>query len=185
MKRSGVCASAPLAGLHQDQYQGQGKAAQSQDLAAETQVRTVLDPAPARELPDALLQKVSVLTPNEIEAETLTGLRVHSVESAAAAGSVLRDRTLGDVIVTLGEQGCVWVFASGFEHVPAPTVRAVDTTGAGDAFNGGLAAALARGEPLGAALHFAARAGAAATLRRGAAKAMPTLEELDLVPAGT
>jgi ribokinase len=154
------------------------------DLARETQARTILDPAPARELPDHILRKVSILTPNEIEAEALTGLRVHNVESAAAAGSMLRDRTLGDVIVTLGEQGCVWVFASGFEHVPAPGVQAVDSTGAGDAFNGGLAAALARGEPVGAALRFAARAGAAATLRRGAANAMPTVEELESVPGG-
>jgi ribokinase len=152
------------------------------DLARETQVRTVLDPAPARELPDPLLQKVDILTPNETEAEALTGLRVQDVESAAAAGSALRDRTLGDVIVTLGERGCVWVFASGFEHVPAPQVQPLDTTGAGDAFNGGLAAALARGESLGAAIRFAARAGAAATLQRGAARAMPTLERLASVP---
>ena len=152
------------------------------DLAQETEVRTVLDPAPARELPDGLLRKVSILTPNETEAEALTGIRVHDIESAAAAGSALRDRTLGDVIVTLGELGCVWVFSSGFERVPASRVRALDTTGAGDAFNGGLAAALARGESLGGAIRFAARAGAAATLRRGAARAMPTLEALASVP---
>jgi ribokinase len=152
------------------------------ELARETQVRTVLDPAPARELPDQLLQKVDILTPNETEAEALTGLGVQDVESAAAAGSALRDRTLGDVIVTLGELGCVWVFASGFEHVLAPRVQPLDTTGAGDAFNGGLAAALARGDSLGAAIRFATRAGAAATLQKGAARAMPTPERLASVP---
>jgi ribokinase len=151
------------------------------DLARETQVRSVFDPAPARALPDTLLQKSHILTPNETEAEALTGIEVRDVESAAAAGTVLRDRMLGDVIVTLGELGCVWVFASGFEHVPAPRVRAIDTTGAGDAFNGGLGAALARGESMGRAIRFAVRAGAAATLQPGAANAMPTLEELEAI----
>jgi ribokinase len=153
-------------------------------LAAETRARVVLDPAPARALPDALLRKAQILTPNETEAETLSGLPVRDVESAAAAGSVLRDRMLGDVLVTLGAQGCVWVFASGFEHVPPPRVHAVDTTGAGDAFNGGLAAALARGESLAQSIRFAVRAGAAATRKRGATNAMPTLEDLEAIPDG-
>jgi ribokinase len=151
------------------------------DLARQSSVRTVLDPAPALELPDALLRKADVLTPNETEAEILTGVRVRDVESAAAAGSALRDRSLGDVVVTLGELGCVWVSTSGFEHIPSPRVAVVDTTGAGDAFNGALAVALARGERFAPALRFAARAGAAATLARGAARAMPTLDTLESV----
>ena len=146
--------------------------------ALECGVTTVLDPAPARELPDELLKKVDLLTPNEIEAELLTGIKIVDVESAARAGLRLRDRTLGDVIVTLGDRGCVWVFATGFEHIPGHRVSAIDTTGAGDAFNGGLAKALASGDALGPALQFAVRAGAAATLKRGAAEAMPTPESL-------
>lgn len=145
------------------------------DLARETGARSVFDPAPARDLPDALLRKADVLTPNETEAEVLTGIRVHDVESAAAAGGALRDRSLADVVVTLGAQGCVWVSASGFEHVPSPRVAVLDTTGAGDAFNGALAVALARGDSFPRALRFAVRAGAAATLLRGAARAMPDL----------
>jgi ribokinase len=148
------------------------------DQAAECRMTTVFDPAPARELPDALLRKVDVLTPNESEAELLTGIPVNDVESAGAAASRLRERSLGDVIVTLGSAGCVWAWASGFEHVAAPAVEVVDTTGAGDAFNGGLAVALARGEGLAQAIPFAVRAGAASTLRRGAAASMPTLEDL-------
>lgn len=148
-------------------------------LAREHGVTTVLDPAPAAELPDEVLRQAAVLTPNETEAEALTGLAIRDVESAAAAGTRLRDRTLGDVVVTLGAEGCVWVYASGFEHVPAPRLRAVDATGAGDAFNGGLAVALARGEPLRAALESAVRAGSAATLLRGAAASMPTPEQIE------
>jgi ribokinase len=149
------------------------------DLARECGVQTVFDPAPAMDLPDSLLQKADVLTPNELETEALTGMHVQDVESAAVAGAALRDRSLGDVVVTLGAEGCVWVFASGFEHVPAPPVRAVDTTGAGDAFTGALGVALARGDSMPHALRFAVRAGTAATLRRGAALAMPTAAQLD------
>ena len=148
------------------------------DLARDHRVTAVLDPAPVLDLPDHLLRKVDVLTPNETEAEALTGMRVHDVESAAAAAAMLRERTQGDVILTLGELGCVWAYATGFEHVPAPSVRALDTTGAGDAFNGGLAVALARGAPLARCLEDAVRAGSAATLVRGAAAAMPTPEDV-------
>ena len=153
------------------------------DLARENGLVAVPDPAPPLELDDELLRKVDVLTPNEHEAELLSGVPVCDVESAAAAGTVLRERTLGDVVVTLGARGCVWVFATGFEHVPAPRVRAVDTTGAGDAFNGALAVALAAAEPLGRALHRAVVAGAASTLVQGAAAAMPTLDDLTRLPA--
>jgi ribokinase len=152
------------------------------DLAKENALVTLLDPAPARELPDTVLRKIDVLTPNETEAEFLTGIRVRDPESAAKAGARLRERTLSDVLVTLGAAGCVWVWSTGFEHIPAPRVEAVDTTAAGDAFNAGLAVGLARGEPIARALRTAVRAGAAATLRSGAAAAMPTAEDLAALP---
>src|SRR5262245_23455184 len=145
-------------------------------------VRTVLDPAPVRELGDATLAQIDVLTPNETEAEALAGMPVRDVESAAAAAAKLQARSGGDVVVTLGAGGCVWAHATGFEHVPAPVVRALDTTGAGDAFNGALAVALARGEPLSRALREAVRAGSASTLKRGAAAAMPTQADLLALP---
>jgi len=151
-------------------------------LARAHHARTLLDPAPARELSDATLAQVDVLTPNETEAEALTGVAIRDVESAAHAGARLQARSGGDVVVKLGAQGCVWVHATGFEHIPAPRVRALDTTGAGDAFNAGLAVALARGEPLSSALRHAVRAGAAATLRRGAAAAMPSPSDLLSLP---
>jgi ribokinase len=152
------------------------------ELARANHVRSILDPAPVRALADETLAKIDVLTPNEVEAEALSGLRIHDVESAAAAGAALQAKTRGDVVVTLGAGGCVWVHATGFEHVPAPRVRALDTTGAGDAFNGALAVALARGEPLSRALRGAVRAGSASTLRRGAAAAMPTEADLLALP---
>lgn len=148
------------------------------DLARAHGLATVLDPAPPRALSDETLRKVDLLTPNQHEAQALCGIPVHDVPSAARAGAILRARTQGDVVVKLGAQGCVWVYATGFEHLPAPSVRAIDTTGAGDAFDGALAVAIARGEPRGAALREAVRAGAAATLRRGAALGMPTPEDI-------
>ncbi len=151
-------------------------------LARTHHARTLLDPAPARELSDSTLALVDVLTPNEGEAEALTGIHIRDIESAAHAGARLQARSGGDVVVTLGEQGCVWVHATGFEHICAPRVRALDTTGAGDAFNGALAVALARGEPLSSALREAVRAGTAATLRRGAAAAMPSPADLMALP---
>ncbi len=153
------------------------------ELGREHGLITVLDPAPVIELDDALLANVDVLTPNEREAQALTGLAVHDVETAATAAARLHERSGGDVVVTLGEQGCVWASATGFAHVPVPRVRALDTTGAGDAFNGGLAVALASGDPLARALHRAVAAGAAATLAYGAAAAMPTPEDLTRLPA--
>ena len=80
--------------------------------------------------------------------------------------------------MTLGDAGCVWVSATGFEHVPAPRLEPVDTTGAGDAFNAGLAVELARGEPIARSLRRAVLAGSAATLVRGAALAMPAEADL-------
>lgn len=149
------------------------------ELGRRHRLTTVLDPAPVRELPDTLLRLVDILTPNETEAEALSARRVSDVASGAAAGALLRERTGGDVVVTLGALGCVWAHAKGFEHVPAPAVDPIDTTGAGDAFNGGLAVALAGGKSLRAALDDAVRAGSASTLRPGAGAAMPTRDEAD------
>jgi ribokinase len=152
------------------------------ELARASHLRTVLDPAPLRELSAETLAKIDVLTPNEGEAEALSGMRIRDVESAAAAAGALQELTRGDVVVTLGALGCVWAHATGFEHVPAPKVHALDTTGAGDAFNGALAVALARGEPLSRALRYAVRAGSASTLKRGAAAAMPNASDLLALP---
>jgi len=157
------------------------------DLARANHVTTILDPSPLPSRPetlsDSLLRKVDILTPNETEASRLSEIGVHDPESAARAGARLQQRTHADVLVTLGAAGCVWTRSTGFQHLPAPRVEAIDTTAAGDAFNGALAVSLARGESLDLAIQFALHAGSAATLRRGAADSLPRLEEIPTWPA--
>ena len=141
--------------------------------------RVILDPAPARELDDELLSTVSILTPNETEAERLTGVRVEGEESAHRAASALRARGVDTVLVTLGAAGVYLLSADDARRIPAPKGRAVDSTAAGDTFNGALACALARGDDMRAAIPWASRAAALSVTRPGAQPSMPTLSELE------
>ena len=140
----------------------------------------ILNPAPAQELPDALLKLVDVLTPNETETRLLTGLTVATREDAVAAARVLRGRGVGTVLMTLGERGALLL---GEDDVPRaiPTfeVRVVDTTAAGDAFSGALAVALGEEKPMAAAARFACAAGALACGVMGAAPSLPQRFEID------
>ena len=139
---------------------------------------TVLNPAPVREgIADDVWRLVDYLTPNEGEAERLSGVAVRDAGSAAAAGRALRGRGVGAVIVTLGSQGSLACTARDDIRVPAFPVEAVDTTAAGDAFNGALGAALAGRDPLPDALRFASAAAALACTRRGAQPSLPTRVE--------
>jgi ribokinase len=131
-------------------------------------------PAPAEPLPDALYASVDILTPNETEAAVLTGER--SPEDAARA---LLRRGPGTVIVTMGEAGALVAARDVTEAVPGFRVRALDATGAGDAFNGGLAVALARGEPLRRAVRYAHAAAALTVTRLGAMPSLPRAEEVE------
>ena len=141
---------------------------------------TMLNPAPVREgIPDAAWRLVDYLTPNEGEAERLSGVAVRDTGSAAAAGRALRGRGVGTAIVTLGAQGSLACTAGGDIAVPAFAVTAVDTTAAGDAFNGALGAALAGRDTLRDALRFASAAAAIACTRRGAQPSLPTRAEVD------
>lgn len=142
-------------------------------------VPVILNPAPARELGDALLAGVSVLTPNEHEAELLTGIAVRDGRSAREAARRLLDRGPRTVVVTLGERG-VYALSEGFDGaVPAFPVRAVDTTAAGDVFNGALAVALAEKLALPEALRFAQAAAAVSVTRPGAQPSAPTRAEIE------
>ncbi len=136
-------------------------------------LRTILNPAPATPLPREYFPLIDVLTPNETEASTLAGVPVKNHKTAEKAGSRLREMGCGDVIVTLGAQGSLWVEKGGTRHFPGFTVRAVDSTAAGDAFSGALAAALAEGRLMEDAIPFANAAGALATTRRGAQESLP------------
>ena len=142
--------------------------------------RTMLNPAPARvlPLPDDLLRLVDYLTPNEIEAGLLTGREVRSPADAEAAGQALVAMGVSTVVVTLGAAGAVAVGAAGTIRVPGFPVEAIDTVGAGDAFTGGLAASVAAGLSVEAALVVASAAAGLTCTRRGAVDAMPTGEEV-------
>lgn len=141
---------------------------------------TVLNPAPARvlPLPADLMGLVDYLTPNETEAGLLTGRGVSGVSDAEAAGRALVAAGVGAVVVTVGAEGAVLVGHAGTLHVPGFTVSPVDTVGAGDAFNGALAALLAGGAPVEDAVLVANAAGGLACTRRGAIEALPTRAEI-------
>ena len=143
-------------------------------------VAVVLDPAPARPLPDELLASVDVLVPNETEAEALTGISPDDPAAQQAAAKRLRERGVGAVVLTLGARGAYLGAPDGTTaRVPAFEVAAVDTTAAGDAFVGGLAVALAEGRPLAEAVRWGGAAGALAATRPGAQPSLPSRAEVE------
>jgi ribokinase len=142
-------------------------------------VPVILNPAPARPLDDDLLRLIAILTPNESEAEVLTGIAAADEGGAMRAAARLRERGPRAVVITLGERG-VYASAPEFEGpIPASSVRPVDSTAAGDVFNGALAVALAESKPLTAALRFAQAAAAISVTRLGAQPSAPTRAEID------
>lgn len=144
----------------------------------------LLNPAPMRDEARDLVPLADYLTPNETEAERLTGVAVRDGERAAAAGQALRARGAGTVVLTLGAAGALACTAKGDVVAPAFGVNVVDTTAAGDAFNAGLAVALAEKRPLEAALRFAAATGALACTRRGAQRSLPQRTEVETLLSG-
>ncbi|MGB9753715.1 ribokinase [Roseiflexus castenholzii] len=138
----------------------------------------ILDPAPALPLPDELYALADILTPNESEATTLTGIPVHDEQSAAAAARALLARGARTVIIKLGARGALAADANGVRFWPAFTVTAVDTVAAGDAFNGGLAVALSEGRPFEEAIRWGLAAGALSVTKHGAQPSMPDRAEL-------
>ena len=147
--------------------------------------RVVLDPAPACAVPDELFALCDIITPNETEAAILAGLPPSSLnpEQAVAIARKLQARKARIVIVKLGEQGCMLVERDS-QLLPAPAVRAVDTTAAGDVFNAGLAVGLSEGMDLPAACKFANSAAALSVTRLGAQVATPTRAEVYAFVAG-
>jgi len=152
-------------------------------LASRAGVHVILNPAPARELSAALLKRISILTPNETEAEILTGINVTDDVAAARAAAKLRARGVQNVIITLGARGAFVVDASGERLVRGFKVKAVDTTAAGDMFNGALAVSLAEGKPLGHAVRFASAAAALSVTCAGAQPSAPSRSRIDAMLA--
>ncbi len=149
-------------------------------LARRAGARVILNPAPiAGPLPEDLIEAVDILVPNELEAAAILDVRPEdraALEGAARTFAAKYHRTM---VVTLGRAGAMIVEAGGTVRVPAPRVNVTDTTGAGDAFCGALAVALAEGRSIGAAVHFACAAGAVAVTKRGAHDAMPWRADVD------
>jgi ribokinase len=141
-------------------------------------VLTLLNPAPAAPLPPELLQRTDLLVPNETEAELLTGQPAGTLSEVEAAARSLLLRGPRAVVVTLGERGALCVDAAGANYFPARPVQAVDSSGAGDAFIGGLAVFLAEGMALPEALRRANAVAALSVTRLGTQTALPTREEL-------
>ena len=147
-------------------------------------VRVILNPAPARSLPAALLSLVDVLIPNESETALLTGMSISNQAEAEAAAAALRGMGVGTVILTLGERGALLAEAGAAELVPTFEVTPVDTTAAGDAFVGGFAVALAEGRSLAEAVRWGNAVGALATTKLGAQPSLPTRQAVERLLAG-
>lgn len=154
---------------------------QAARLAKEQGAIVILNPAPACELPPALLRLIDYLTPNETEAELLIQQGVHDQNSAQAAATKLLAHGVKNVVLTMGDKGALLVNREKVELFPAKQVQAVDTTAAGDAFNGALAFALANGKMVDEAIRFANTVAAYSVTKMGAQSSMPTLEQVSQI----
>ena len=148
-------------------------------IAKKNGVKVILNTAPYQPVSDEFLNGVYLVTPNEVEAEEMTGVKIDSLEAADRAAAVFFEKGVRDVLITLGGRGVYVNTEDSSEIVPAYRVDAVDTTGAGDAFNGALVAALAEGKTLRQAARFANAAAALSVQRIGTTPAMPDRAEID------
>lgn len=153
--------------------------AEAAGIARGGNARVILNPAPARQLNEELLRRIDILTPNETEAAFLTDIAVEGAEGAFRAAEVLRARGVGTAIVTLGARGACVVTDGLRELIPGFKVDPVDTTAAGDVFNGALAVALSEGSELPAAIRFANAAAAISVTRLGAQPSVPRRDEVE------
>jgi ribokinase len=146
--------------------------------ASENNIKVILNPAPAQALSDNLLKNLWLVTPNEVEAEILTGICISDVSSADKAASKLLEKGIKNVIIPLGETGAYVKSDSFTGMVPGVKVKAVDTTAAGDVFNGALAVALSEGKDLKEAVIFANKAASISVTRLGAQASAPYRNEI-------
>ena len=150
------------------------------DIAWQKGKKVILNPAPAHPLPADLLRHLYLITPNETEAEMITGVKITDESSAAEAARALSGMGVQHVIITLGSKGAL-IYSNGkAEMVPALKVEAVDTTAAGDVFNGALTVALSEGRSLKEAARFACKASAISVTRVGAHSSAPYRNEVDI-----
>lgn len=148
-------------------------------IAKEAGIKTILNPAPATQLEDTIYRMVDLLTPNETELELLSGHPVKTMEEIKQAASILLKKGVGELVVTLGEKGCLHLNNDGATHYEAYQVEAVDTTAAGDSFNAALAVILSEGKTIEEAIPFAMKVGALTVTKEGAQTSLPYLAEVD------
>ncbi len=149
------------------------------EIARQAQTQVVLNPAPAQPLTDDLLKLIDIITPNETEAEQLTGIKVNDMESAQQAADLLHNKGIKLVMITLGSQG-VWISENGQgQQIKGFRVKAVDTTAAGDTFNGALLTRLLEGAALADAIRFAHAAAAITVTGAGAQTSIPYRNAVD------
>jgi ribokinase len=149
------------------------------EIAKQAGTITIFNPAPAAALDDSIYKFCDYVTPNESEASMLTGVAVTDIASARKAADVLLDKGVGTVMITLGSQGSLLHNRTQSIHIPIYSAgKVVDTTGAGDALNGGFAAALARGDDPVTAAHFGSAVAGISVTRAGTAPSMPHLAEV-------
>jgi ribokinase len=141
--------------------------------------KILLNPAPAMKIPDKILKYIYILTPNRIEAEVLTGIKIKNINDAIKAGKILLGKGVKVIVITLGNQGSLLITGTRVKHIPPYKVKPIDTTGAGDAFNGALAVFLAEGYELEEACKRANAAAAIQITKLGAQEGLPTREELE------
>jgi ribokinase len=141
--------------------------------------KIVLNPAPAQALPEELFSKLFLFTPNETEASFYTGVHITDIDSARKAAAALLKKGVANVVITMGSKGVYFTNSTEELLIPAPMVNAVDTTAAGDVFNGAICVGLAEGMTWKEALTWACKAAAFSVTRMGAQSSAPTREELD------
>lgn len=149
------------------------------ELAHQSGVKVLLNPAPAIELPAVIYPFIDYLVPNESEASLLAGVEVVDTASAEQAADVLLAKGAKNVIITMGAKGAVWASVGLKKAIPARPIEPVDTTGAGDAFIGGFSTAIIEGKSIEEALSLASACGALAATKRGAQSSLPTRQEVE------
>ncbi|MDD2157229.1 ribokinase [Glaesserella parasuis] len=153
--------------------------AKAAKIAKKAGVKVVLNPAPAQPLPDSLLSQIDIITPNETEAEILTGIKVTNEQTAAVAANYFHQLGIETVLITLGSKGVYYSEKGQGEIIPGFRVDAVDTTAAGDTFNGAFVTALLEGKSPKESIRFAHAAAAISVTRMGAQTAIPRREEIE------
>jgi ribokinase len=148
------------------------------EIAKEGNTKVILNPAPYKDLPEKIYSMIDFLIPNEHEAENITGIKIDSDENCIKAVNKIMEYGVKNVIITLGEKGCVYNDGSEIFFSPAVKCKVVDTTCAGDSFIGALLVKLSQNKPLDEAVKFAGKVASVTVSRQGAAKSVPCIEEL-------